>query len=84
MTDDQIRGLVRLAIQKHMAPGASLSDRRGASLDAPATAASPPQPPPLSLSFGRYVLPRADDDTMCIIEAEMKCTHCGYCQCHGH
>jgi len=84
MTDDQIRGLVRLAIQKHMAPGALLSDRRGASLDAPATAASPPQPPPLSLSFGRYVLPRADDDTMCIIEAEMKCNHCGYCQCHGH
>ena len=83
MTDDEIRGLVRLAIQKHLGPGAS-PDRRGVSLDAPAVSMAPPQPPPLSISFGRYTLPRAEDDTMCIIEAEVKCNHCGYCQCHGH
>jgi hypothetical protein len=82
MTDDEIRSLIRLAIGKHM--GASAADRRGASSDAPVAAGAPPQPPPLSISFGRYVLPRAADDTMCIIEAEVKCNHCGYCQCHGH
>ncbi len=80
MTDDEIRGLVRSAIQKHL--GASTS-APGASVDRP-HATSPPQPPPLSISFGRYPLLRADDDTMCIIEAEVKCNHCGYCQCHGH
>lgn len=80
MTDDEIRGLVRLAIQKHMGLAVS-PDRRGGSSDPPAAS---PQPPPLSISFGRYPLPRAEDDTMCIIEAEVKCNHCGYCQCHGH
>jgi hypothetical protein len=84
MTDDEIRSLVRVAIQKHLGPAALPTDRRGASSDAPAAAIAPPQPPPLSISFSRYVLPRADDDTMCIIEAEVKCNHCGYCQCHGH
>lgn len=79
MTDDEIRSLIRVAIGKHM--GAPTADRRGASSDAPG---GPPQPPPLSISFGRYVLPRAADDTMCIIESEVKCNHCGYCQCHGH
>ena len=75
MTDDEIRGLIRLAIQKHLGPGASST--------APA-AIAPPQPPVLSISFSRYALPRAEDDTMCIIEPAVKCNHCGYCQCHGH
>jgi hypothetical protein len=92
MTDDEIRSLIRVAIQKHLGPGASPTDRRGGSstfaqsatvdrLDPPA---APPQPPLLSISFGRYALPRADDDTMCIIEPAVTCNHCGYCQCHGH
>lgn len=80
MTDDEIRSLIRAAIGKHV--GAPSAERRGASLDAPA--AAPPQPPVLSISFGRYALPRAEDDTMCIIEPAVKCNHCGYCQCHGH
>ena len=74
MTDDEIRGLVRVAIQRH--------------LGVPATSASPaavpPQPPFIPLAFSRYALPRAEDDTMCIIESAVKCDHCGYCQCHGH
>jgi len=81
MTDDEIRSLVRIAIQKHLAPGASAAERRGGSLDPPA---APPQQPLLSISFGRYPLPRAEDDTMCIIEPAVACNHCGYCQCHGH
>ena len=79
MTDDEIRGLVRLAIQKHLGAPADV-----ASGFSRTDAAFAPQPPPLSVSFGRYLLPRAEDDTMCIIEAEVQCNHCGYCQCHGH
>ena len=71
MNDDEIRALVRLAIQKHLGS----DDRRGGSLD---------PPPLLSISFGRYPLPRAEDDTMCLIEPAVRCNHCGYCQCHGH
>ena len=82
MTDDEIRSLIRTAIGKHMAAPATAS--RGGFLDPPAVAPAPPQPPTLSISFSRYALPRADDDTMCIIEPAVTCNHCGYCQCHGH
>lgn len=74
MTDDEIRALVRVAIQKHLGPSAS----------APGAAATAPMPPDIPISFGRYVLPRAEDDVMCIIEPAVRCNHCGYCQCHGH
>jgi hypothetical protein len=96
MTDDEIRSLVRVAIQKHLGPGASPTDRRGGSstiaqgaaadrLDPPADVASGfSRTVPVSISFGRYALPRAEDDTMCIIEPAVTCNHCGYCQCHGH
>jgi hypothetical protein len=74
MTDDEIRSLVRVAIQKHLGGPSAI----------PAMVVAPPQPPSLSISFGRYGLPRAEDDTMCIIESAVTCNHCGYCQCHGH
>lgn len=80
MTDEEIRSLVRVAIQKHLGTSTSA---QGASVDRPHDIA-PPQPPALSISFGRYALPRAEDDTMCIIEPAVPCNHCGYCQCHGH
>ncbi len=73
MTDDEIRSLVRMAIQKHLgAPAVS------------APSVQPPAPPPLHPSFGRYLLIRAADDTTCIVEPGVTCNHCGYCQCHGH
>jgi hypothetical protein len=78
MTDDEIRSLIRVAIEKHMGTPANVQSGSGR------TASAPPQPPPLSISFSRYALPRAEDDTMCIIEPAVKCNHCGYCQCHGH
>jgi hypothetical protein len=82
MTDDEIRSLVRVAIQKHL--GAPANVESGYSRIAPPAAVVQPQPPVLSISFSRYALPRAGDDTMCMIEPAVKCNHCGYCQCHGH
>ena len=76
MNDDEIRALIRVAIEKHLGASAP-TDCSGGSLD-PAAA------PAISLSFGRYLLPRADDDTQCLIEPAVRCNHCGYCQCHGH
>ena len=84
MTDDEIRLLIRVAIQKHLGASASA---QGASVDRPRAIAPPDVASsfvPVSISFGRYALPRAEDDTMCIIEPAVKCNHCGYCQCHGH
>lgn len=82
MTDDEIRSLVRVAIQKHLGtPAVAQPDVASAfrRTDAP-----PPQPPTLAITFSRYALPRAADDTMCLIEPAVTCNHCGYCQCHGH
>jgi hypothetical protein len=76
VNDDEIRALIRVAIEKHLGTG-SPAERRGGSSD-------PPIAPVISLSFGRYGLPRADDDTQCLIEPAVRCNHCGYCECHGH
>ena len=81
MTDDEIRSLIRIAIGKHMS--ASARPEPVELQRTPAEAASGREGGQ-GISFGRYALPRADDDTMCIIEPAVKCNHCGYCQCHWH
>ena len=70
VNDDESRALIRVAIEKHLgtAPPACAPS---ASAFVPATAdksAGKPDPSVVSLSFGRYTLPRADDDTQCLIE----------------
>lgn len=80
MNDDELRGLIRAAIERHL--GAAESSR----------AFGPPEPVRLkpdaaatgSISFGQYRLERAADDTMCIVEPAVQCNHCGFCKCHGH
>jgi hypothetical protein len=37
---------------------------------------------PLHPSHYRYALPESDGS--CLIEPTVQCTHCGYCQSHGH
>ncbi len=79
MTDDEIRALVRMAIQKHLGGAAAPA--------AAAIGANVVSSPPVAssnISFARYLLPRSEDDTMCMIEPAVRCNHCGYCQCHGH
>ena len=82
MNDDEIRALVRAAIQKHMS--ASAHTESGELRRTPAEAASGREGGWVSMSFGQYALSRAADDTMCLIEPAVRCNHCGYCKCHGH
>lgn len=76
MNDDEIRALIRVAIEKHLGAGANpranLRENPRENLRENL------------LSFGRYPLPRAEDDTQCLIEPAVRCNHCGYCECHGH
>ena len=80
MNDDEIRALIRVAIEKHLGAGESLREnpcdnvRENSSQNLRENL----------LSFARYPLPRAQDDTQCLIEPAVRCNHCGYCQCHGH
>lgn len=74
MNDDELRALIRAAVQKHVgsasAPAAPMAPRRDSA--------------PVAMSFAQYVLNRADGDTMCIVEPAVQCNHCGFCKCHGH
>jgi len=78
MTDDELRGLIRAAIQKHMHG----NDATGTIRLKPDAAL--PVPNPVSISFGQYRLERAAGDTSCLIEPAVQCNHCGFCKCHGH
>jgi len=81
MNDDELRELIRAAIQRHMGAGAAESTTATIRLkpDAPLLAS-----PPVSISFGQYRLERAAGDTSCLIEPAVQCNHCGFCKCHGH
>jgi hypothetical protein len=81
MNDDELRQLIRAAIQKHVGGEAAESTAGTIRLkpDAPLLVS-----PPLSISFGQYHLERAAGDTSCLIEPAVQCNHCGFCKCHGH
>lgn len=82
MTDDEVRALVRAAIQKHLDPAAPVGP--GPAPSAAGGFPAPRGPVPVAMAFARYRLPRAPDDAMCLIEPAARCNHCGYCQSHGH
>jgi hypothetical protein len=75
VTEDELRSLIREAIQKHL---------HFRSAEAPQELPERRRTTPASISFGQYQLERAADDTMCLIEPAVRCNHCGFCKCHGH
>ena len=75
MNDDELRALIRAAIQRHVATVAP----QGVSTQLATIQASE-----VGLSFGQYRLERAAGDTSCLIEPAVQCNHCGFCKCHGH
>ena len=77
MNDDELRQLIRAAIQKHAAPQVAAEGRVSTNL---ATIRASE----VGLSFGQYHLERAAGDTSCLIEPAVQCNHCGFCKCHGH
>jgi hypothetical protein len=78
MTDEELRALVREAIDRHLggAAGPAVTGRTPSAAPGPAHAAYHP-------SHGRFVL-AASGDGACIIEPAVTCTHCGYCKSYGH
>ncbi len=68
MNEDELRALVRQAVQKHL--GTDPLPVQPVAVTA--------------ISFGQYRLERAPDDNMCLIEPAVRCNHCGFCKCHGH
>jgi hypothetical protein len=77
MNDDDLRALIRQAIQTHMGSASAPEPPRELRRDAFGGGT-------LAISFGQYRLERAKDDTSCLIEPAVQCNHCGFCKCHGH
>jgi hypothetical protein len=81
VNDDEVRALVREAIQRHLGTStsgpASFTRSSGSIVEAGSSQ-------PVMLSFSRYKVQRVSDDGMCLIEPAVRCNHCGYCECHGH
>lgn len=77
MNEELIRSLVRETIARHLG-------------DAERQSAGAPDPDgplrPVSWvghsSHSRYSLPESSGP--CVIEPGVHCTHCGYCESHGH
>ena len=83
MNDDEVRALVREAIHKHLGP-TSLAASPTSYVETGSPGALDPAAQPLLLAFSRYKVQRIGDDGMCLIEPNVRCNHCGYCECHGH
>ena len=72
MNEQDVRALVREAIERHLGrPEPGGTGVRGFT----------PHPSHLRLA----VLPGSDvDDGMCVIEPQVRCNHCGFCQSFGY
>ena len=82
MTDEELRTLVREAIQRHLG-GGPVANR-----DLPAGPAGRAAGEPLwraHPSFGKFLVPGGEEDGgACLIEPSVHCNHCGFCQSYGH
>jgi hypothetical protein len=73
MNEESLRAMVRDAIARHRDPEA----------DEPA-APRPAASLPLAAHASHYRYALAGSGGACLIEPEVQCNHCGYCQSHGH
>ena len=75
MNEQDVRALVREAIEKH------LGRPHNATSVAPYGTGASDHPSHVFLT----VLPGSEvDDGMCVIEPRVRCNHCGFCQSYGH
>ena len=81
MNDEDLRALIRQAIQTHMG---SASAPSAFAHTQPGELRRDAGDQPVAISFGQYRLERAAGDTSCLIEPAVQCNHCGFCKCHGH
>ena len=68
LTDDELRAMVRRSVAQ--------------ALGHPQEKGPIPLVPASHPSHFRYDVPQSDGP--CLIEPSVPCTHCGYCQSHGH
>jgi hypothetical protein len=74
MNEELIRAIVRETVARHL----------GAASDGPPNPDAPLHPIAYvgHSSHYRYSLPESSGP--CVIEPGVRCSHCGYCESHGH
>jgi hypothetical protein len=78
MHEDELRALIRDAIARHL----DSSGRDGS----PSRPCPPGAPSWKShVSHGRFaLLAPTEPDAPCVVEPQVRCHHCGFCQSYGH
>jgi hypothetical protein len=71
MNEERLRAMIREAVTRRLGREA----HAGATVAEPLPFATHP-------SHFRYTLPESGGP--CVIEPDVRCNHCGYCQSHGH
>jgi hypothetical protein len=80
MTDQELRALVREAVQRHLGAGTAPQPMPAMPQASAAAAIGPGHAHP---SHALYVTLVNTDDA-CVIEPAVPCDHCRYCKSHGH
>jgi hypothetical protein len=89
MNEQELRGLVREAIERHLGRPqlvegrSSIVDRRSSIVDGQERRG------PVFSDHASHILLKVVpgsqiDDGMCVIEPAVRCNHCGFCQSYGH
>ena len=77
MNEQELRSLVREAIERH------LGRPEGATKVMPSAGVAPPAGFDASHLLLK-VVPGSEIDGACVIEPSVRCNHCGFCQSYGH
>ena len=76
MHEDDLRALIRDAVARHLGTTSGEDARASAPRAAQWKAHA---------SHGRFVfLAPTDPDAPCVVEPQVRCHHCGFCQSYGH
>ncbi len=74
MNEQDVRALVREAIERHLGRPTAGNETRGLT----------PCSDHASHMLLKVVSGSEADDGMCVIEPAVRCNHCGFCQSYGH
>ena len=79
MNEQELRALVREAVERHLGRPAEREPGNRRALPLPLLS-----PDHASHVLLRVVPGSEAEDGMCVIEPSVRCNHCGFCQSHGH
>ena len=76
MNEDMLRAMIRESVARHLGGAAAAAPRPAA------PRIERPMPFSVHPSHFRYTL--TETGGPCFIEPDVHCSHCGYCESHGH